>query len=61
MEIYSIVDDGETRWIQVALRGSESHELMVEASRNSNAKQIASALRTWISQLRLPVPSMHFS
>lgn len=61
MEVYSIVDEGETRWIQVALRGSESHELMVAAPRNSNAKQIASALRTWIGQLRLPVPSMRFS
>jgi len=61
MEIYSVVDEGETRWIQVALHGLESHELMVAAPRSSNAKQITSALRTWISQMRLPVPSMHFS
>lgn len=61
MEVYSISDEGETRWIQVALHGLESHELMVAAPRSSDAKQIVSALRTWISQLRLPVPTMHFA
>ena len=61
MEVYSIVEDGETRWIQVGLHGLESHELMVAAPRGSDAKQITSALRTWIGQLRLPVPTMHFA
>jgi hypothetical protein len=61
LEVYSIVDEGETRWIQVALHGLESHELMVAAPRSSDAKQIMAALKTWIGQLRLPVPTMHFA
>ena len=61
MEVYSIVDEGEVRWIQVALHGLESHELMVAAPRSSDARQITSALRTWISDLALPVPSMQFA
>jgi hypothetical protein len=55
MEIYSIVDDGETRWIQLGLRGLERYELTLSAPCNSDAKQIAHGLKTWLGHPLAPV------
>ena len=54
MEVYSAVDDGDTRWIQLALRGAERHELMLSAPQSFDPKQIAAALRSGLSQLLTP-------
>ena len=54
MEVYAVVDDGDTRWIQLALKGLERHELTLSAPRSFDAKQIAAALRSGLGQLLTP-------
>ncbi len=54
MEVYAIVDEGETRWIELALQGLERVDLMISAPRSSDAKQIAKALKNWLSELFAP-------
>jgi hypothetical protein len=54
MEVYAIVDEGDTRWIQLALQGLERHELMLSAPQSSDAKQIAGALKHWLGELLAP-------
>ena len=59
LEVYAVVDDGETRWIQLALQGLERHEVMLCAPRSFDAKHIASALRSELSHLLAPAGALH--
>lgn len=54
LEVYAVVDDGDTRWIQLALQGLDRLELTLSAPRSFDANQIASALRSGLSQLLAP-------
>jgi hypothetical protein len=49
VEVYSVYDDAESRWVQLALQGPPQHTVTVRMALNDSVDHIVDAVEAWLS------------